>query len=143
MPTPYIYGQTPLEKIAITQRLILIQQTKVGTGKQYGGPYKNSVITGNIADEYSVNHTNAISDTKTPSYGKGTGQQIDVNNTKNGIVARYNYNGGSDEDRNGVPSQQGSGRVNQTNLNNTTWGYTPTNEYKIPDISVNSGKVKV
>jgi hypothetical protein len=142
MPTPYIYGQTPLEKAAITQRLWLIQQTKVGTGKVYSGPYKNPVITGNLGDKYSVTHTNAVADTTTPSYGKGTGDQIDVNDTKKGITARYNYNGGSFEDINGQPNQ-GSGRSNLTTLNSTRFGYFPNNEYGIPDITLNSGTIKI
>lgn len=158
MPTPYIYGQTPLEKYAIngnptywgnTGRLWLIQQSKVGTGKYaYSGPYKNPDITGNIGDKYSVTHTNAISDTKSPYLGKGTGDQIDIVNTKNGITARYNYNGGSKEDIDGVASQNGSGRKSQIILNSTICGYGPKGlgfkEYdKQPDMSKNKGQVSI
>jgi hypothetical protein len=157
MPTPYIYGQTPLEKFAIngnplygnSGRLWLIQQSKVGTGKYaYSGPYKNPVITGNLGDKYSVTHTNAVADTTSPYLGKGTGDQIDVNDTKKGITARYNYNGGSFEDINGVSSQVGSGRKAQQVLNSTICGYGPKSigykEYdKQPDMSANKGQVSI
>jgi hypothetical protein len=131
MPTPYVYGQTPLEKAAIAQRLFLIQQSKVGTGKVYVGPYKNPVITGNLGDKYSVTHPNALSNAGnnalpyTPSYGKGTNQQINVTNTQLGVVARLNYDGGSKEDRDGVLGISDSGRNAQLQLNTTTFGYGP------------------
>jgi hypothetical protein len=125
MPTPYIYGQTPLEKAAIAQRLWLIQQSKVGTGKVYVGPYKNPAITGMLGGIYSLTHTNAKADTITPSYGKGTNQQIDVTNTYKGVVARLNYDGGSKEDRDGVLGITNSGRNAQLQLNSTTFGYGP------------------
>jgi hypothetical protein len=156
MPTPYIFGQTPLENYAIngnstywgpTGRLWLMQQTKVGTGKAYQGPYKNPTITGNKGDEYSVVHTNSVSDNKKPSYGKGTGNQIDVNDTYNGVTARNNYNGGSFEDRKGVASQIGSGREGAFTKNVGLWGYAPKTygkEYnKQPDMAKNIGQVDI
>ena len=150
MPTPYIYGQTPLEAAAITQRLFLIQQSKVGTGKIYVGPYKNPIITGKATDAYSVTHPNALSDTNTPSYGKGTGQQIDVVDTYKGVVARLNYAGGSKEDRDGILTIINSGRNAQLQLNASTWGLGPGptpgpsigTQYTKPNIALNTGIIK-
>jgi hypothetical protein len=157
MPTPYVYGQTPLEKFAIngnplygnSGRLWLIQQSKVGTNKYaYSGPYKNPDITGNQGHKYSVTHTNAVADTISPYLGKGTGNAIDVVDTQKGITARNNYAGGSFEDINGVPNQIGSGRRAQQVLNSTTCGYGPKslsyNEYdKQPDMTLNRGQVNI
>jgi len=151
MPTPYIYGQTPLEKFAIAQRLFLIQQTKVGTGKYYGGPYKNSVITGNNAfnDEYNLFHTRALSVAGipyTPSYGKGTGEQINIINTYKGVVARFNFDGGSIEDRDARNAQLifnatifglGPG----TTLSSTGLGPKIGGQYSKPNIALNTGKI--
>lgn len=157
MPTPYVYGQTPLEKAAIAQRLFLIQQSKVGTGKVYVGPYKNPAITGNQGDKYSVTHPNALSQAGnnalpySPNYGKGTNQQINVTNTYLGVVARLNYNGGSKEDRDGVLGITDSGRNAQLILNATIFGYGGVGpaggasigfEYKKPSLTAfNTGKI--
>ncbi len=155
MPTPYIFGQTPLENYAIngnpkiwgsTGRLWLIQQSKVGTGKSYLGPYKNPIITGKKEDAYNLSHPNSISDDKTPSYGKGTNQPIDDVNTYNGVVARLNYKGGNFEDINGVTVNNvalndGSGRNGNFSKNLASWGYGPGKEYTKPDITKNNGKV--
>jgi hypothetical protein len=157
MPTPYIYGQTPLEKFAIngnpsygnSGRLWLIQQSKVGTGKYpYAGPYKNPDITGNQGDKYSVTHTNAKADTVSPYLGKGTGNQIDVVDTYKGVTARINYAGGSLEDIKGNVTNGGLGREKQQLLNSTTWGYgTKVLNYKEydkqPDMKANKGQVNI
>jgi len=148
MPTIYNGGQSPLEQFAIngnpiypgTGRLAIMNVSHVGTNKYtYYGPYKNSQITGNPNTEYSVNHTNAISDNTSPYNGKGTG-----NGVTNGVYgAINNYAGGSIEDRNGVPSQVGSGRNPQIILNAGTWGYGPSpiagSNYLTPNTSANIG----
>jgi hypothetical protein len=150
MPTIYNGGQSPLEFYALngnpiypgTGRLAIINQSSVGLGKYtYQGPYKNQVISNNPSTEYSVNHTNAVSDTTSPYNGKGTG-----NGVTNGVYgAINNYAGGSIEDINGVPSQQGSGRNPQVTLNAGTWGYGPTqiagSNYIMPNTSANIGQV--
>jgi hypothetical protein len=150
MPTIYNGGQSPLEFYALygnsiypgTGRLAIINQSSVGMGKyNYQGPYKNQVLSNNPSTEYSVNHTNAVSDTTSPYNGKGTG-----NGVTNGVYgAINNYAGGSIEDINGVPSQQGSGRNPQITLNAGTWGYGPTpiagSNYIQPNTSANIGQV--
>lgn len=156
MPTPYNGGQSPLEQFAIngnpmypgSGRIANINTSFIGTTKYaFQGPYKNPVITGNANDKYSVTHTNAISDSLSPYNGKGTGDLIDMVNTYNGVTARANYNGGSIEDRLGVPSQPGSGRSPQITNNAALWGYGPSavagSDYIAPNTSQNIGQVVI
>jgi len=84
----------------------------------------------NTNDQYSATHTRAKADEKTPINGKGTGEFLDTNN----------YNAGGEYDINGNPAMIGSGRINNLNLNQATWGYGPTSEYKRPDTSGNYGQ---
>lgn len=81
------------------------------------------------ANNYSSKHTRALSDEKTPLYGKGTGIFLDT------------YNGGGDIDINGNPTYGGSGRLAAFANNTTKWGYGPDNYYKAPDTSGNVGQV--
>lgn len=156
MPQVYNGSQSPLEKFAIygnpqygsSGRLWLINQTKIGTGKYpFRGPYKNPAITNNAGDKYTATHTNALSNTNSPFNGKGTGNQIDVTNTYNGVTARNNYNGGNEEDRLGVASQPGSGRNPQIIANAGLWGYGPQaiagGRYLAPNMSQNTGQVVI
>ena len=69
--------------------------------------------------KYSGTHPNATSDGD--SKGKGTGQFLDT------------YNGGSDVDINGNPSEPGSGRVKNISKNQ----YNAENPYTTPDVEGN------
>ena len=123
MPTNYNGGQSPLEAAAIAQRNILIP--------------KNTYNNFSNSNEYGATHTRAISDTKTPVYGKGSGQFLDL----------YNYAGvGGDWDINGNQANSiGSGRNPELTLNASTWGYGPSQvagtNYKQPNMSLNVGQV--
>jgi hypothetical protein len=156
MPQVYNGGQSPLEYYAIngrpeyagSGRIALLSTTFIGTTKYaFQGPYKNPIISGSQNTKYSVTHTNAVSDSLSPYNGKGTGNQIDMNNTYNGVTARVNYNGGSVEDRLGVASQPGSGRSPQIVNNAALWGYGPAviagGNYIAPNMSQNIGQVVI
>lgn len=106
-----------LEEIAISKRESLIS--------------KNNYNNEDDANNYSAKHTRAISDAKTPVYGKGTGIFLDT------------YNGGGDFDVNGNPTIAGSGRLAAFANNTSTWGYGPTQYYKTPDTSLNQGQVVI
>jgi hypothetical protein len=101
-----------LESIADAQRKNLI------TGNVFKGGDKTS--------EYSSTHTRALSDSKTPINGKGTGIFLDT------------YNGGGDEDINGNPAAAGSGRLKNLGLNE----YKKDAGYKAPD-TTGSGMVTI
>ena len=156
MPTPYNGGQSPLEYYAINGnvavngglgRLALINQTTL----KYQQSFKNPTITGNMSDKYTATHTNAAADATTPERGKGTGNQIDMVNTHNGITARYNYNGGDNFDINGQDPTQapvtgaGLGRTPTVVYNAGLWGYGPSaiagSDYSHPNTSQNIGQV--
>lgn len=156
MPNPYNGGQSPLEYYAIngnpmypgSGRIANINVSYIGTNKYaYAGPYKNPTITGNQNDKYGATHTNAVSDSTSPYNGKGTGDQIDMGNSYNGIAARHNYNGGSVEDRLGAVSLPGSGRNPQITNNAALWGYGPSaiagSNYTHPNTSQNVGQVTI
>lgn len=156
MPQVYNGGQSPLEYYAIngrpeyagSGRIANLGTTFIGTSKYaFQGPYKNPVISGSQNTKYTLTHTNAISDSLSPYNGKGTGNQIDMTNTYNGITARGNYNGGSVEDRLGVPSMPGSGRSPQIVNNAALWGYGPVaiagGNYVKPNMSQNVGQVVI
>lgn len=135
MPTNYIPrpvpgaptgGQTDLEYAAIIQRNTLIP---INT-------YKNDVP----ANQYSVNHTRAITDAQTPNAGRGTGRYLDIDN----------YGAGLDWDKQGNPNQgtvvgAGIGRNQSMTLNSATWGYGPAGlnmtNYQYPNMALNVGQV--
>ena len=123
MPTIYNGKQSPLEVAAIAQRNILIPKNTYNN-------YSNS-------NEYGATHTRALSDNKTPIYGKGSGQFLDI----------FNYGGvGGEWDVNGNQANSvGSGRNAELILNATTWGYGPSqvagSDYTQPNMSLNVGQV--
>ena len=123
MPTIYNGGQSPLEAAAIAQRDFLIPKNTYNN-------YSNS-------NEYGATHTRAVSDTKTPIYGKGSGQFLDI----------FNYAGvGGAWDIHGPQANSiGSGRNPELILNASTWGYGPSqvagSNYKQPNMSLNVGQV--
>jgi hypothetical protein len=150
MPQIYNGSQSPLEYYAIngntlypgSGRLAIIQQSRIGTSKYaFQGPYKNPQITGDVNDQYGLNHTNAVSDTLSPYNGRGTGDGV-----SNGVYgAIYNYNGGNVEDINGTTAIIGSGRNPQVTLNAGIWGYGPNqiagSNYVSPNTAANVGQV--
>jgi len=73
----------------------------------------------NVSNKYSVIHTRAISDAKTPIYGKGTGIFLDTTN------------GGGDYDINGNSNYTGSGRLKAIALNTSLWSYSPSTPYSV------------
>ena len=75
--------------------------------------------------DYTAQHTRALSDSKTPIQGKGTGIFLDVTN------------GGGDYDINGNPIIVGSGRIKNLGVNE----YGDSKPYKAPDTSANKGQV--
>jgi hypothetical protein len=96
-----------------------------------GNSYKlNWNAPSNLENLYSPTHTKALSDTKTPIYGKGTGVFLDT------------YNGGGDYDINGNANYTGSGRKQALSQNLAKWGFGPNNYYSAPDTSGNSGQYK-
>jgi len=108
-----------LEQLAITQRSSLINPNL----------YKQSWVGPlNFSNNYSVVHTRAISDSKTPIYGKGTGIFLDTEN------------GGGEYDINGNPNHAGSGRINAINLNESNWSYTPSKPYSVTNTRALSDK---
>ena len=123
MPIPHLPDgdQTALEQAAILQRSKLIPL--------------NTYNDADVSNEYTATHTRALSDSKTPHYGKGSGQFLDINN----------YAGvGSDWDVLGnptIPNGQGSGRDPAFANNFATWGYDNTHYYLKPDTSKNIGQV--
>ena len=135
MPTNYIPrpipgaptgGQTDLEYAAIIQRNTLIP---INT-------YKNDVP----ANQYSLTHTRALTDTQTPNAGRGTGVFLDIDN----------YGVGLDWDKTGNASQgtvvgAGIGRTTSLSLNSATWGYGPAGlnmtNYQYPNMGLNIGQV--
>ena len=120
MPIPHQPdgGQSALEIAAIAQRTALIPL--------------NTFNGLDLANEYTATNTYALADSKTPHYGKGTGNFLDI----------QNYAAGSDWDINGNPSVAlGSGRNPAFANNLATWGYGPANNYLTPDTSKNTGQV--
>ena len=79
------------------------------------------------ANNYSATHTRALSDSKTPVTGKGTGVFLDT------------FNGGGDLDINGAPNSAGSGRK-QNLLKNE---FNPQRPYDHPDTNGNVGQVVI
>jgi len=111
-------GQSPLEIAAIAARNALLP--------------KNTYNNAAPANEYTATHTRAIADQKTPHYGKGTGNFLDIEN----------YAAGADFDILGNPSTAiGSGRNPAFALNLGTFGFDPTHRYTAPDTSKNIGQV--
>jgi len=92
---------------------------------------KNNYNNEDDANNYTAKHTRALSDNRTPIYGKGTGIFLDT------------YNGGGDYDVNGNPAIAGSGRLAAFANNSSTWGYGPTKYYTAPDTSQNKGQVTI
>ena len=163
MPTIYNGGQSRLEYFALNGNV----QVNGGLGRpelinkttiKYGKSFKNHEITGNAGDEYGTTHTNANSDALTPYRGKGTNEGYDSNNTYNGFVTRFNYNGGDKFDVTGGDASLEAGtslvgtaigRKQSIILNLTTFGYGPdqTNAgstkdwYREPNTSGNIGQV--
>jgi len=113
---------TKLEQLAIEQRAKLINPNT----------YNHDWKLNNNSNEYSPTHTRALADTKTPIYGKGTGQFLDTEN----------YKAGGELDINGSPIINGSGRNNAFILNTAKWGYGPSQTYKAPDTTSNYGQYK-
>jgi len=165
MPTIYNGGQSQLEFYAINGnvsvngglgRPVLINTTSLF----YNASFKNPQITGNANDAYSLGHTNAIHDTQTPLRGKATNDIYDANNSHNGYVERYNFNGGDDFDILGGNAglQAGTsiagtslGRKSTLTLNAGYWGYGPGTivpgqpgaSYLYPNTSANIGQVHI
>lgn len=81
---------------------------------------KNAYNDADVSKNYSGSHTNALSDSSTPTKGKGTGVFLDV------------YNGGGDFDINGNPEVPMSGRKAALAINQGTWGYGPDTPYEAP-----------
>jgi hypothetical protein len=81
---------------------------------------KNAFNDADPSNNYSVNHTKALSDSETPIKGKGTGVYLDT------------YNGGGDLDINGNPEFPGSGRNAALAMNKGKWGYGPDSPYQAP-----------
>ena len=105
--------QSDLEKIAIaTRKTILTNNT-----------FNNFDVNNN----YSAIHTNAKSDDVTPNHGKGTGVYMDTTN------------GGSYQDKYGVPQVVGSGRIGNVTNNK----YNGDNGYTMPDTTGNIGQVTI
>lgn len=84
------------------EQLAIIQRDSITNPNLYKLNWKEPL---NVSNNYSVVHTRAISDTKTPIHGKGTGIFLDTEN------------GGGEYDINGNPNHVGSGRVNALNIN--------------------------
>lgn len=104
--------QSKLEQIAITKRANLL--------------VANTYLEGD-SKEYTATNSRAMSDSKTPIQGKGTGVELDTTN------------GGGDYDINGNPLYPGSGRKKGLAQNN----YNNTNGYTAPDMSGNIGQVTI
>jgi hypothetical protein len=120
----YNGGQSPLESLAIVARKKTLAN--------------NTYNNASPSNEYSATNTRALSDTKTPINGKGSGNFLDIDN----------YSGvGGDLDINGNPTIFGSGRNSALINNSSTWGYGPAglnmNNYKSPNTSLNIGQVVI
>ena len=92
----------------------------------YAGSGRLSAIIINTAQwsygpttPYTVNNTRALSDKKTPVYGKGTSKFLDTEN------------GGGEYDINGNINYAGSGRLNAIGINTAQWSYGPTTPYTV------------
>ena len=107
--------QSKLEQIGIEKRNDLI-----------GGNTYNSVSPSN---KYSATHTRALSDTKTPIQGKGTGVFLEDTTTK----------GGGDYDINGNPEYPGSGRIKNKAINE----YNDIAVYTTPNMTLNAGQIEI
>jgi hypothetical protein len=83
---------------------------------------KNAYNNAAPSNNYSGDHTKALSDSVTPVKGKGTGIFLDT------------YNGGGDMDINGNPEFPGSGRKAALAMNQGKWGYSPDSPYETPII---------
>ena len=166
-PVPYNGSQSRLEYYALHGNVSVNKglgrpdlTQNANNGLLYPNPFQNPTITNNPADQYNVTHPNAVStDGKTPFRGKGTNQPMDLKDTYNGIVARYNYAGGDDYDIKGgfgdigkSAGFYGVGRKKSLTDNLGTWGYAPTdasgvanmnNWYKLPNMTANVGQVTI
>ncbi len=118
-------GQSKLEVYAIQARNTLIP--------------KNLYNNADDANRYGAKHTRALSDQTTPIYGKGSGVFLDITNYA-GVGGDWDINGNA-------AFSMGSGRGPMFALNNSTWGYGPTQmglqEYQHPDTSLNVGQVTI
>lgn len=119
-------GQSDLEYAAIIQRNTLIP---INT-------YKNDTP----ANQYSLTHTRAITDTQTPNAGRGTARFLDIEN----------YGAGLDWDKLGNPQPgsivgAGIGRSPSLSMNYATWDMGPNGlgmqNYSNPNTSLNVGQV--
>ena len=113
-----------LEQTAITLRYAL---TNIDIYRQ------DWSLPADTSNNYTVTHTRALADDKTPVYGKGTGF----------FLATDDYTGGGEYDINGNPKIPGSGRNNAFAKNLSDWGFGPNKNYTIPDTSLNVGKFKI
>jgi hypothetical protein len=128
VPGQNVGGQSDMEYAAIIQRNTLIP---INT-------YKNDVA----ANQYSLVHTRAITDTQTPNAGRGTGRFLDIDD----------YGAGLDWDRLGNPNPgsivgAGIGRSPSMTLNSSTWGMGPVGlnmtNYTQPNTALNVGQVTI
>ena len=128
VPGQNVGGQSDMEYAAIIQRNTLIP---INT-------YKNDVA----ANQYSLVHTRAITDTQTPNAGRGTGRFLDIDD----------YGAGLDWDRLGNPNPgsivgAGIGRSPSLTYNNATWGMGPVGlgmtNYVPPNMALNVGQVTI
>jgi len=119
-------GQSDMEYAAIIQRNTLIP---INTYNSFAN-----------ANQYSLTHTRAITDSRTPNAGRGTGVFLDI----------QNYGAGLDWDRLGNPqpgSIVGAGicRSPSITMNNATWNMGPVGlgmlNYDHPDTTGNVGQV--
>lgn len=120
-------GQTDMEYAAVIQRNALIPI--------------NTYNSFDDSNKYSLTHTRAITDKKTPNAGRGTGTFLDINN----------YDAGLDFDKLGNKQNPGSivgagiGRGASITLNNATWNMGPTGlnmqNYSNPNTALNVGQV--
>jgi hypothetical protein len=106
-------GQSKLEQVGIQKRNELI----AGNTFNYVSP----------TNQYSVNHTRALSDDITPVQGKGTGIPLD------------STNGGGSYDIHGHPEYPGSGRIHSVSVNE----YNSVAAYTAPDMSLNTGQIDI
>jgi hypothetical protein len=128
VPGQNVGGQSDMEYAAILQRNTLIP---INTYNSYAA-----------ANQYSLTHTRAITDSQTPNHGRGTGIFLDIDN----------YNAALDWDRFGNPQPgsivgAGIGRTPSITLNNATWGMGPAGlgmtNYTSPNTALNVGQVVI
>jgi hypothetical protein len=121
-------GQSDLEYAAIIQRNTLIP---INTYNSYAA-----------ANQYSLTHTRAITDSQTPNAGRGTATFLDIEN----------YVAGLEWDKLGNPQPgsivgAGIGRSPSMTLNSATWGYGPVglgmSNYAPPNTALNTGQVVI